>query len=82
MVPRGRPIIAIDYKYNTQKFLSFIVTENEGITQAGFTYLSKYPEHFSNVSIHPVTFLLSCISSLDLLMMLTPTTNQGSLIWL
>ena len=24
---------------------------------------------------------LSCISSLDLLMRLTPTTNQGSLIW-
>ena len=32
MVPGGRPLIAIGYKYNTRKVLSFIVTENEGIT--------------------------------------------------
>ena len=26
MVPRGRPIMAIGYNYNTRKFLYFIVT--------------------------------------------------------
>ena len=37
----GRLIIAIGYKYNAQKVLYFIVTENTGITQTGITYLSK-----------------------------------------
>ena len=43
MVPGGRPIIAIGYKYNTQKVISNIVTENAGITKADLPYLSKYP---------------------------------------
>ena len=32
MVPRGRTLIAIGYKYNVQKVLSFIVTDNAGTT--------------------------------------------------
>ena len=40
MVPGGRPLIAIGYKYNARKVLSFIVTENKWITQAGPPYLS------------------------------------------
>ena len=54
MVPGHRPIIGIGYKYNAQKFLSFIVIDNVGSTKTGITYLSKYPDQFANVSIRPV----------------------------
>ena len=37
-------MIDIDHKYNYQKVLSIIVTEDTGITNAGIPYLSKYPE--------------------------------------
>ena len=55
MVPGYRPLISIGYKYNAQKVLSFIVKENSGITKTGIPYLSKYPDQFTNVAIHPVT---------------------------
>ena len=58
MVPGGRPIIAIGYKYNARKVLYFIVTYNTGITQADITHLSKYPDQFSNFSISPVVCTL------------------------
>ena len=54
MVPGDRTIIAMGYKYNTWKVLSFIVTTNTYITKTGITYLSKYPDQLTNVSIHPV----------------------------
>ena len=54
MVPGDRPLIAIDCKYNAQKVLSFIVTDNAGITKTGITYLSRYPDQFTNVTICPV----------------------------
>ena len=54
MLPGGRPLIAIGYKYNARKVLYFIVTENSGITKTGIPYLSKYPDQFTNVSICPV----------------------------
>ena len=54
MVPGGRPLIAIGYKYNARKVLYFIVTDNAGITQAGLTYLCKYPNQISDIDIHPV----------------------------
>ena len=54
MVPGGRPLIDIGYKYNVRKVLSFIVTDNEGSTKTGIPYLSKYPDQFTNVSIRPV----------------------------
>ena len=54
MVPGCRPLIAIGYTYNAQKVLSFIVTEEAGITQSGITHLFKYPDQFYNVSIRPV----------------------------
>ena len=58
IVPRRRPLIAVGYKYNTRKVLSFIVTNNVGSTHAGHTYLSKYPDYFSNLSIFPVALTL------------------------
>ena len=54
MVPRGRELIDIRYKYNTQKVIYFIVIDNTEIKQAGITYLSKYPDQFYNVDICPV----------------------------
>ena len=55
MVPGGRPLIDIGYKYNARKVLSFIVTDNAGSTKNGIPYLSKYPDQFTNVSIRPVS---------------------------
>ena len=49
IVPGGRPIIAIGYKYNTQEAIYFIVTVNAGSTQAGITCLYKYTEQFTNI---------------------------------
>ena len=43
VVPGDRPLISIGYKYNMQKVLYFIVTDNTGITNTGIPYLSKYP---------------------------------------
>ena len=80
MVPGDRPIIAIGYKYNVRKVLSFIVTDNAGSTKTGIPYLSKYPDQFTNVSIRPVSRPLVMSKNL-ILMRLTPTTNQYSLIW-
>ena len=54
MVSRGPPLIAIGYKYNARKVISFIVTYNTGSTNTGIPYLSKYPNQFTNVSIRPV----------------------------
>ena len=54
MVPGGRPLIAIGYKYNARKVIHFIVTDNTGIINTGIPYLSKYPDQFTNFSIRPV----------------------------
>ena len=54
MVPGGRPLIAVGYKYNTRKVLYFVVTENAGSTKTGIPHLSKYPDQFTNVAIRPV----------------------------
>ena len=83
MVPGGGALISIGYKYNAQKVLSVIVTVNTGITNTGLTHLSTYPDQSYNGAIRPVDcfFPLSFISSLGLLMRLTPTTNQDSMIW-
>ena len=54
MVPGDKPLISIVYKYNAQKVLHFIVTDNTGSTKTGIPYLSKYPDQFTNVDIRPV----------------------------
>ena len=53
-VPGGKPILAIGYKYNYRKILGFIATEGYGSTEPGDTYLSLFPEIYSNVSVCPV----------------------------
>ena len=54
MVPGCRSIIAIINNHNAHKVPSFIVIDNSGSTYSGIHYLSKYPDRFCNVSIHPV----------------------------
>ena len=55
MVPGDRTLIAIGYKYNAWKVLSFIVIDNAGTTETDIKYLSKYPDQFTNVAIFPVS---------------------------
>ena len=81
MIPKGRPLIAIGYKYNAWKVLYFIVTDNVGITNTGIPYLSNYPEQFTNVAICPVAHPIVKSKTNLLLMRSTPTTNQDSLVW-
>ena len=68
MVPGDRPLIAIGYKYNARKVLSFIVTDNSGSTKTCIPYLSKYPDQFTNVSIFPVArplVMSKCFSAVN-----------------
>ena len=51
MVPGKSPLIAIGYKYNPRKVLSFFATAGAGRTMLCVTHLSKYPDQFYNVSI-------------------------------
>ena len=81
MVLGDRPLIAIGYKYNARKVLSFIVTENTGSTKTGIPYLSKYPDQFTNFAIHPVARPLVMSKKILVLMRFNPATNQDNLIW-
>ena len=54
MVPGERPLVDIGYKYNVQKVIYFIFTDNSGITKTGIPYLSQYPYQYNNVAIRPV----------------------------
>ena len=54
MVPGERSLIAIGYKYNVRRVVSFIVTDNSGSTKTGIPYLYNYPDQFTNVAIRPV----------------------------
>ena len=54
MVPGDRTIVAIGYNYKAWKGISFIVTDNTGITNTVIPYLYKYPDQFTNFAIHHV----------------------------
>ena len=41
MVPGGRTLISVGYKYNMKNVLYFIITYNAGSTKTGLPYLSK-----------------------------------------
>ena len=58
VVPWGRTLLSIGYKYNTQKFLYFIVTEDTWITKTGIPYLFMYPGQFVTFDIRPVDYPL------------------------
>ena len=55
IVPGGRPLISIGYKYNSRKALGFISTEGDGSTEPGYPYLSRFPDIYSNISVRPVS---------------------------
>ena len=79
MLPGYRTPIAVGYKNNARKVLYFIVTDNAGSKNTGIPYLYKYPDQFTNVAILPVDRPLFMSKTL-LLMILTPTTIQYSLV--
>ena len=54
MVLGERLLIDIGYRYNSQKFLSFVSTVRAGSTMLGIPYLFMYPDQFSNFSIRNV----------------------------
>ena len=82
MVSGGRMLISIGYKYNVRKVLYFIVAEDAGGHKGShsiFIYVYT-PTIFIMFPFSLLLVPLSCISSLDLLMIFNPTTNQVSLI--
>ena len=64
-----------------RRFYFFIVTDNIGSTQEGCPYLSNYPDQITNSAILPIARPLVMSMVFLLLISLTPTTNQVSLIW-
>ena len=54
-MPGDRLIIDIVFKYNTNKVIYIIATEDKWTKNAGIPHLSKYPIRFDNVSIIPVS---------------------------
>ena len=82
MVPGGRLLIDIGYKYNARKVLYFIFTYNTGIKQAVIIYLSKYTDQFTNAAILLFARPLVMSNLYLQLTILNPTINQGSLIWI
>ena len=55
MVPGGKLLITIGYKYNAQTNISFVVIDNKRNKLAGHPYLFKYTDLFTNVPIRPVS---------------------------
>ena len=53
----GIPLINIGNKYNSKEVLGFIDTEGAVSTEPVHTYLSHFPDIYSNVSVHPVVRL-------------------------
>ena len=54
IVPGGRPLLAIGYKYNSIKVLGFFATEGDGSTEPGDPYLSRFHDIYSNVLVFSV----------------------------
>ena len=54
--PGGISLLYIGYKYNYRKVLVFIDTEGSRSTEPGDSYLSRFPDIYSNVSVRPVFF--------------------------
>ena len=49
-----RPLLAIGYKYSYRNVIGFIATEGAGSNEPGDTYLSCFPDIYSNVFVRPV----------------------------
>ena len=77
MVPRGRPLIEIGYKYNARKVLSFIFIENSGSTNSGLPYYLINLASFLVLQFSLLLVPFSYIICLHLLMRLNPTKNKA-----
>ena len=64
-VPGGRPLLAIGYKYNSRKVLGFIATEWAGSNEPGNSYLSCFPDIYSNFYVRPVVHPHSLVRYLN-----------------
>ena len=47
-------LIAIGYKYNKRKVITFVTTRGAGKTTAGTPYKVKFPDRFGNVCVRHV----------------------------
>lgn len=52
--PNGNALLAIGYKYNASKVLSFIATKNAGTTKPGIPYRARFVDDFQNLLSRPV----------------------------
>ena len=52
--PGGIPLLDSGYRYNYRMVLGFIATEGAGSTSLGDTYLSRFPDNYSNDSVFPI----------------------------
>ena len=53
-VPGGIQLLAVGYKNNSRKVLGFIATEGAGSTEPGDTYLSCFPDIYSDAYVRSV----------------------------
>ena len=54
IVPGDRPLMTIEYKYNSRKFLGFVANEGGGITEPCNTYLSRFPKIYYYFYVLPI----------------------------
>ena len=77
MKPGGRPIIDIGYNYNARKVQSLLLQTIQGSHRQ---VLTIYKSILTSLLMFPFAFFLvplSCISSLEQLMRLTPTKTKA-----
>ena len=64
MVTGETPLLAISYKYNSGKVISFVATAGAGSNALSITYLSKYLDQFLMSQFALLFVLFSCLSFL------------------
>lgn len=53
--PAGHKLLAIGYKYNSRKVLTFLATKNSGSTRPGAPYIARFADAHGNVNQRAVT---------------------------
>ena len=81
VVPGGRPLISIVYKYKSCNLSILLLQRTHGAKSQVFTIYLSTLNSFIMLIFALLLVPLSCLSYLDLLMRLAPTKNQGSLIY-
>ena len=79
VVPGDSPLIAVGYKFDVWKVIYFIAKEDTGKKILVFTICISTLNRLIMLPFALLLISFSCISSLYMLMMLNPTTNQVSL---